>query len=89
MGISVYLAVVIICISLAPSYCQNDCPAPQNATCDISTLSCCDKNFRTFLNFTSSICGGSAVFADPYCYRLAFENLYVTKGNDGLLAVCE
>lgn len=90
MTVSVYFAVLIICISLNSGYGQQaSCSPPQNETCDISTLGCCDKNFRNALNFTSSVCGGSATFADPVCYRRAIENFFVTQGNSGLLAVCE
>ncbi|KAE9556025.1 hypothetical protein FO519_000771 [Halicephalobus sp. NKZ332] len=86
----IYLAVGLICVFVTPGLGQQpDCAKPQNETCDISLLSCCDKNLRSYLNFTSAICEGSSTFADPLCYRRAIENLYANGGVNGLLNVCD
>uniref|UniRef100_A0AC34PUN6 Uncharacterized protein n=1 Tax=Panagrolaimus sp. JU765 TaxID=591449 RepID=A0AC34PUN6_9BILA len=85
MGFSWALSALIFCLAVAQCLGQ-DCPAPQNETCDASVLACCDKNFRANLKFDSSVCEGNPVYTDPFCYRRAIENLYIT---DNILAVCD
>uniref|UniRef100_A0A7E4ZWL7 DUF19 domain-containing protein n=1 Tax=Panagrellus redivivus TaxID=6233 RepID=A0A7E4ZWL7_PANRE len=78
-------ATLVVCVGVAMGA---NCNAATN-TCDILNLGCCDKNFRTALNFSTSLCDGGSVFADPECFRQHIEQLYIDGGIQGVITVCD
>jgi|UniRef100_A0AC35FT11 hypothetical protein len=87
MGYIFAILVALAIFGTNQCHAQNTCPTAQNSSCDMSTLACCDKNFRTSLNILNQ-CENSGTFADPFCYRRIIETMYAEGGIQGLLKVC-